>query len=243
MTDVTDDIRGRVDAIEWYHTLELAPGIETDGVFDLRPFVARYHLPERMDGLRVLDVGTWDGFWAFEFERRGAAEVHGLDIDDLADLDYPPRRRPAEVPSEPRGTGFRLAKDIYGSRAERIVCNLYDARPEDLGQYDIVFAGSILLHVRDQLLALERIAALVKPGGLFISAEEYDLAASLIPRIELSRYRANRDSAVVFWLPAIRTWRSMLWTAGFDRVEQKSRFKLRSRRDYSVRHVVFHARR
>ena len=66
---------------EWRALLEQA-GFEVVacyGWFDLRPFVADYHLPERMDGMRVLDVGTWDGFWAFEFERRGA-EVVGLDI-------------------------------------------------------------------------------------------------------------------------------------------------------------------
>ena len=43
----------------------------TEGMFDLRPVVDRYGLPARMDGMRALDVGTWDGFWAFEMERRG----------------------------------------------------------------------------------------------------------------------------------------------------------------------------
>ena len=238
-----EEIRRRADELKWYHTLELAPGYTTDGDFDLRDQVRHYKLPERVDGLRVLDVGTWDGFWAFEFERRGAAEIHGLDIDDMSTLDFPPRRRPNEFKrTEPRGTGFRLAKEIYGSKAERVVCNIYDAKPEDLGQYDVIFAGSILIHLRDQLLAMERIANLLKPGGLFISAEEYDLAASLLP-IEVSRYRANRESAVVFWLPSIRTWKSMLWTAGFDQVAMRGRFDLKSRRNYSVRHVLFHARK
>ena len=90
----------------WYHSIELAPDYLTEGWFDLRPYVHRYGLPERMDGMRALDVGTWDGFWAFEMERRGA-EVVALDLDDQRALDYPPRRRPDAFPSEPRGTGFR----------------------------------------------------------------------------------------------------------------------------------------
>jgi tRNA (mo5U34)-methyltransferase len=237
-----EEIKAKADPLHWYHTLELTPEYTTNGVFDLRDQVHHYQLPERMDGMRVLDIGTWDGFWAFEMERRGATEIHGLDIDDMSTLDYPPRRRPKEFTRAPRGTGFRLAAELKGSKAERVVCNVYDAKPENLGQYDIVFAGSILIHVRDQLLALERIANLVKPGGLFISAEEYDRAASLVP-FEVSRYRANRVSAVVFWLPSIRTWKSMLWTAGFDDVQQKGRFTLKSARDYSVRHVLFHARK
>ena len=69
------DARERVEAMSWYHTLDLAPGLTTPGWFDLRPYVDSYWLPERMDGMRALDIGTWDGFWAFEMERRGAAEV------------------------------------------------------------------------------------------------------------------------------------------------------------------------
>src|SRR5436309_8032262 len=113
----------RVSARSWYHTLELAPGLTTQGWFDLRPFVSRYGLPERMDGMRALDVGTWDGFWAFEMERRGA-EVLALDLDDPQDLDWPPRRRPPAGATERRGEGFELAKEILGSRVERIVCNV-----------------------------------------------------------------------------------------------------------------------
>src|SRR5437016_1983956 len=58
-----------------------------------------------MDGMRALDVGTWDGFWAFEMERRGA-DVLALDLDDPQDLDWPPRRRPPVGATERRGEGF-----------------------------------------------------------------------------------------------------------------------------------------
>ena len=48
---------------------------------------------------------------------------------------------------------------------------------------------------------------------------------------------------MVFWLPAIKTWRKMLWTAGFDRVERHGRFKLAASKGWSVPHVVHHAYR
>jgi hypothetical protein len=67
------DLRAAVAANPvWYHSIELAPGLVTPGHIDLRP-VARRVLPERMEG-RALDVGTFDGFWAFELERRGAPD-------------------------------------------------------------------------------------------------------------------------------------------------------------------------
>jgi tRNA (mo5U34)-methyltransferase len=221
---------------DWYHTLELGPDLVTDGWFDLRPYVDRYGLPERMDGVRALEVGTWDGFWAFEMERRGA-DVVALDLDDERELDWPPRRRPETFSEEPRGAGFRLAKEVLGSRVERVVRSIYHATPEELGTFDLVFCGSVLIHLRDQLLALERIAGLC--DGTFISAEEYDRLSGLAP-FPVTRYRADRESAVVFWQPSVRTWKRMLWTAGFDRVEERGRFKMRAREGWSVRHVVLH---
>jgi len=231
------DLADRVKRYGWYHTLELAPGVVTEGMFDLRPYVPRYGLPGRMDGMRALDIGTWDGFWAFEMERRGA-EVVAVDLDDERDLDWPPRRRPENFPEHRRGDGFRLAKEALGSRVERLNLSVYHADPKELGTFDLIFCGSVLLHLRDQLLALERIAALGR--GTFISAEEYDRLSGLVP-FPVSRYRADRPRAVVYWLPAAKTWRRMLWTAGFDRVEEHERFNLRARAGWSVRHVVHHA--
>jgi tRNA (mo5U34)-methyltransferase len=216
------DLRERVSQLGWYHTLELAPGVVTDGWFDLRPYVGRYGLPERMDGLRALEIGTWDGFWAFEMERRGAAEVVAIDLDDERELDWPPRRRPATFPERARGDGFRLAKEVLGSNVQRVVCNVYDADPADLGTFDVVFCGMVLLHLRDQMLALERIARLCR--GTFISAEEPDRLTSLLP-FSAARYRADRDAAVVF----------------FDQVRRHADFSVPSRRGFSVRHLIHHA--
>ncbi len=231
-------LRERMSQIDWYHTLELAPGVVTSGVFDLRPWVHRYGLPQRLDGMRVLDVGSYDGFWAFEMERRGAAEVVALDLDHEADLDWPPRRRPASFDGLLRGDGFRLARETFESRVERVICNLYDADPADLGTFDLVICGMVLIHLRDQLLALERIARLCR--GTFISAEEFDPATGILP-FPAARYRADRDAAVVFWQPSARAWRRMMWTAGFDQVGRHDRFRMPSTHGYSVRHVIHHA--
>jgi len=229
----------RVRAQSWYHTLELAPGVLTDGWFDLRDQVGHYGIPERLDGLRVLEVGTWDGFWAFELERRGAAEVVALDLDDERDLDWPPRRRPQTFPDAPRGAGFALAAELRGSAVRRFSRSVYEATPDELGTFDLVFCSAVLLHLRDQLLALERMAALCR--GRLILAEEHDRLSGLVP-FPVARYRADREQAVVFWLPSARTWRRMAWTAGFEDVREHGRFRMRAK-GFSVPHVVLHARR
>jgi tRNA (mo5U34)-methyltransferase len=230
-----------VEQVDWYHTLALPDGVQTKGMFDIRPFVHHYGLPDDLSGKRALDIGTWDGFWAFEMERRGA-EVVCLDLDDERELDIPPRRPPQPFSHKPRGVGFAIAREALGSSVQRVVRNVYDARPEDLGQFDLVFCGSVLIHVRDQFLALERIAGLVRPGGMFISAEEYDPRLDLLP-FPVSRYRADREKAVVFWLPSRRCWRRMLWTVGFDHVAEHGRFKLTATEGWTVPHVVHHAKK
>ena len=64
----------------WFHTFALnrAEGIYTPGAArDHRYRVAM--LPADFAGLRVLDVGTFDGFYAFLAERRGAERVVAVD--------------------------------------------------------------------------------------------------------------------------------------------------------------------
>lgn len=233
-----DSLAARAQEIDWYHTLDLGQGIVTPGMFDLRGVTDKYGLPERLDGKRVLEVGTFDGFWSFELERRGAAEVVALDIDDEADLDWPPRFRPEVFSDKLRGDGFRLAKEALGSNVERVSRSIYHALPEDLGTFDLVFCGSVLIHLRDQLLALERIANLT--AGTFVSVEAYDPWLNLMP-FPMARYRADRDQAVVFWEPSVRTWTRMIDFGGFDDVQRLHRFRLKARDGWTVHHVVHRA--
>jgi tRNA (mo5U34)-methyltransferase len=70
----------------WYHTIDLGDGLITPGTYDYRFNLDQFHFPENMLGLRVLDVGSGTGFFAFEFERRGA-EVTSVDLPSMANLD------------------------------------------------------------------------------------------------------------------------------------------------------------
>src|ERR1700730_10047735 len=59
--------------VDWYHTLDLGNGVVTPGFVDHREQVAQHQFPASLAGKRCLDVATFDGFWAFEMEKRGAA--------------------------------------------------------------------------------------------------------------------------------------------------------------------------
>ena len=83
-----DLVQRRVAELDWWHTIEVAPGVLTPGGWDLRSTAERLPWPPSLVGKRCLDVGTMDGFWAFELERRGAREVVASDVLDADGLDH-----------------------------------------------------------------------------------------------------------------------------------------------------------
>src|SRR5258708_18180156 len=170
------DARAAVATVpSWYHTIEVAPGVLTPGMFDLRPIVDRLPWPD-VKGKRCLDVGTYDGFLAFEMEKRGASEVIAIDIDDHTKWDWPPDVRAhggenlAKLAGPEKGRGFRIAADPLGSLVERRPISVYDLDPKLMGMFDVVVCGSLLLHLRDPLRALEAIRTVC--SGYFMSAEQ-----------------------------------------------------------------------
>src|SRR3954466_11356106 len=127
---------------EWYHTLELAPGVVTPGWFDTRKVVSQLPFPSSLAGKRCLDVATFDGFWAFEMERRGADEVVAIDLLDPAQADWPVTSTAAVKEAigqrKEGGEGFQIAHELLGSSVERMEMSVYDLDPEEVGQFDFV---------------------------------------------------------------------------------------------------------
>ena len=166
---------------EWYHTLELAPGVVTPGWFDTRKLLPEIPFPESLAGKRCLDVATFDGFWAFEMERRGADEVVAIDLLDPAELDWPVNST-AEVMEavgkrKDAGSGFEIAHRALGSSVERIETNVYDLDPSAVGEFDFVYVGSLLMHLRDPVGALERVRSVCR--GTLLLVDNYDIALTV----------------------------------------------------------------
>ncbi len=66
----------------WWHSIDLGQGVVTNG--HATPEILAGELDAlRLPNLRgrtVLDINTWDGFYAFEAECRGAVSVTALDL-------------------------------------------------------------------------------------------------------------------------------------------------------------------
>ena len=136
----TADLSRRVREHSWYHTIELAPGLVTEGWFDLRPY-RRALRAARADGrdarARRRHLGRLLGV------RDGAARAPRSSPSTSTTSASSTGRRaggPETFRRAARGDGFRLAHEILGSKVERVTCSIYDATPEELG------------HVRPRLL-------------------------------------------------------------------------------------------
>ncbi|MBA2764068.1 MAG: methyltransferase domain-containing protein [Thermoleophilaceae bacterium] len=203
----------------WYHTLELAPDVVTPGWFDLRGIADRLPWPD-LRGKRCLDIGTYDGFYAFEMEKRGAAEVIATDLSDNSQWDWPfdARARGTEfldqVAGPEKGLGFRIAKRALGSVVERRELSVYDLSPAAVGQFDFVVCGALLLHLRDPLRALDAVHSICT--GEFMSVEQLDLPLSVrIRRTPVLRLDGSHHHGQWF-IPNLAGHRRMLFSAGFD---------------------------
>ncbi len=222
MTVRNADLRAEVARYPWYHTLELGDGIVTDAMFDHRPVLDRYPLPADLSGLHCLDVGTMDGFWAFEMERRGAASVTAIDLDDPNASDWPASQRNAvKTLDETKTERFALARRALGSSVERVTLSVYDLSP-NLGTFDIVFCGDVLLHLKDPITAVERIYSVCTGSAVIVS--------------EIKRFRRYRDrrplaqldgiDQFVWWVTNLAGLVRIVRAAGFPRVEAAKPFDL-----------------
>jgi tRNA (mo5U34)-methyltransferase len=112
-------------------------------------------LPADLTGKRVLDVGAWNGCFSFECERRGAAEVVAVSLED-----------PAE-------TGFDRLHRQLGSRVRYVNGSAYALSPHELGTFDVILFLGVLYHLRYPLLAIDRLRS-VSRGEIFVETHVID---------------------------------------------------------------------
>ena len=231
----------------WYHTMELGPGAVTSGQIDMRGTAPKI-LPADLTGKRALDIGTFDGFWAFELEKRGAETV-AIDVATLESAEWPPLNR-ARAAAQARewglelGRGFRLASDALGSRVERIECPVQELSPDRIrGPVDFVFSGDILLHLRDMVGALERIHSVLRPGGRLVVFEPIAIRETILsPRRAVAKFQPL-VTPFNWWMPNLSALRGWLAAAGFVRIRRRGFHRPSARGPMQQWHVALEAER
>jgi tRNA (mo5U34)-methyltransferase len=225
---------------EWYHSIELAPGVITPGREPSEAWARKLHdlrLPD-LRGKSVLDIGAYDGYFSFAAERLGASRVTALDhyvwstdmVEYMKDwrksresgAPLPPPHesrhwRPAELPGR---RPFDAARAFLGSKVEPVVGDFMAMDLTSLGRFDVVLFLGVLYHLEDPLRAMRRLAAVTAPAGLAVIETEavevprmgHAAFCEFFPGQELGNDPSN------WWSPNAKALEGLCRAAGFQRV-------------------------
>lgn len=191
----------------WYSPIDLGHGVVTKDWHTQRRFARRLRLmqiPEDLTNKKVLDIGAWDGFFSFEFERRGA-KVLSIDIWDEAAL-----------------SNFLFAREKLNSTVEYKKIDVHELNP-GIGQFDIVFCAGVLYHLRYPLKALERIRTVTKGVLILETVTMIPFTHERFPMIGFFPGDKEAIASGRQWgicaTPTISWLKEALYSAGFAKVE------------------------
>jgi SAM-dependent methyltransferase len=212
-----------IDECRFYHHMDL-PGLgEVGKGWDLRKTIDEYLGGFDFRGKRVLDVGTASGFLTFEMEKRGA-EVVSFDMASAAQwhlvpfraegFDFAKAQANMETDVAPIRKAYWLAHRLLKSRARVYYGDIYSI-PDEIGQFDAVFLGMVLPHLREPFYALAQTARLSRDAVIITQQAPKDQApiAYFIPNA-----RMNPDTIETYaawWVFSEGCFREMLQVLGF----------------------------
>ena len=180
----------------WHHAFEIYPGLMTPGSYNPSTLFQSADFPADLHGLRVLDIGTSDGFFALQLARRGAAVVA---------IDY--RRK--------QDHGYHVMEALNPNKIDYHQMNVYELPAKNLGLFDIVLFMGVLYHLPDMLRVLHIIRQCCA-GTMYLETHSEN---AFCQDIAAARYYSGSSLAgdhTNFWAPNRLCVLDMLYDAGFD---------------------------
>ncbi len=201
----------------FYHAMDL-PGfgtVKADSYWDLRGRFDDYTGRVDLQGKRFLEIGAASGFVSFEAERRGA-EVVSFDMEHAEQRQFFPdhtmRRAAQQAPASARQelerlkNAYWLGHAAFHSKAHAYYGDIYDLS-DDIGVFDVVFFGQVLVHLRDPLRALHQGARLCRHTLVITEGMFWDWW----PRM---RFLVGSNDS--WWLLSRKLYRDWLAVLGFE---------------------------
>src|SRR3954447_11134358 len=158
-------------------------------------------------------------------ERRGAAEVISLDLNDPALIDFPVSRPDEALFRSELDAGnqaFDIARAALGSKVERRYRSVYDLRPEEVGEFDFAVLGTLLLHLRDPVSALRGIRRVLS-GSLLMNEV---VTSGLIGWSRRPMAELLMQGGPFWWICNPAGLERMVRAAGFEVTKTSARYRI-----------------
>lgn len=211
----TEQLKKQMAEIEWYHRIDLGselgttPGICPDDSVRL----SYMNIPNDLHGMTVLDVGAWDGKFAFEAERNGAARVLATDIWGHYTM--------GKENLFNSGEGILFASTVLKSKIQLLNCSIADM-PEAIwdadpgARFDLILCAGVVYHLQNPLQALVNLERLLAPDGLLILETHLDLLSLDRPAIALYPSNECAEDPTNYCGPNRAAVETLLRWAGFS---------------------------
>lgn len=191
----------------WHHESRLADGRIVPGTKKL-PLLAIEHEavfgPLELAGRSVLDVGSWNGAFTFEAERRGAARVLAVDQYCWFNEVF----RGLET--------FLFLRRDYGSRAEYEALDIDETTVERVGGFDVVLFLGVFYHLPNPLNCLAEMARITE--HCLVVETHCDMLDDPLPAMRYYPGLELGGDPTNWWGPNPPCMVGLLRGAGFPRV-------------------------
>lgn len=140
---------------EWYHSIEIEPGVFTPGVDHNNIIVTRQLLKGiDVEGKNCLDIGAMDGLISVLLLNRGAAHVTAHERVDFSDrINF--IKKCLDVDFEYiKGITLEELKDV--------------AKERGLSPFDVVVFSGVLYHMFDPMSGIATVRSLTRTGGMMV---------------------------------------------------------------------------
>lgn len=189
----------------WFHQFQFSNGASNAGRDPSPRKMHALNLPERLDGMTVIDIGAYEGYFSFQCERRGAARVVAAD------------KFVWEWPGSTVLDRFNFVKRVTGSNVEEVHVSVEELSPASVGVFDISLFLGVLYHAPNMIEYLQKVRSVTT---------HLCVVETLVDMLDVEEPCAmfyppgflNGDSSN-YWGPNLACVEGMLGRSGFSNVQ------------------------
>lgn len=208
-----------------YHSLIFPDNTILNGSIDMKKYLPYYKIPQNLEGKTILDVGCAEGFFSFEFAKRGG-KVTAIDTNStLIDL-------------------HKASNSLMKTDVKFLQKDLFELNSE-YGEFDLVFCSNLLMHLSDPISALKKLRDLTKNQLILCTAisnnPKYDNEDIAFFQGGKGKTKDGKTYATYF-IPTMKCLEKMLYFVEFKNVKQMEIFDLENKSEVVLaRDGVIHA--